>query len=213
VSERPAVLVMARAPLPGRCKARLEPRLGAEGCARLQAALIRRGLRWASATGDAFVAYHPPGAEAAVAPLAEGCVRFPQRGADLPERLTAACADVLARHAGPLVLVSADVPELDRFHADAALGDLAAGCDVVIGPTMDGGCYLLGLAAPQPALLALPPSEWHGAGLFERGLAAARERGLSVAMMAPERQLDTLAALDAALADPLYPPDVLALLR
>ena len=71
---RPAVLVMARAPRPGKTKTRLEPLVGPEGCARLQAALITRTVEWAreEARADVFVAFTPADAGEEVAACAAG---------------------------------------------------------------------------------------------------------------------------------------------
>ncbi len=48
-ADRPAAIVIAKAPRPGLCKTRLEPVLGPDGCARLQRALLRRAAAWAAA--------------------------------------------------------------------------------------------------------------------------------------------------------------------
>ena len=49
-----AAIVIAKAPRPGLCKTRLEPLLGAQGCADLQAALIRRATAWAAEVGTPY---------------------------------------------------------------------------------------------------------------------------------------------------------------
>ena len=58
----PSVVVMADSPRPGRCNLRLEPRLGPNGCALLQAELIRVAVGWGRTLGPAFVAVTPPDA-------------------------------------------------------------------------------------------------------------------------------------------------------
>jgi glycosyltransferase A (GT-A) superfamily protein (DUF2064 family) len=56
-----AVLVMAKAPQPGRVNTRLQPLLGKEGCAQMQVELIRRAVDWALevAPGAVWVAHTP----------------------------------------------------------------------------------------------------------------------------------------------------------
>lgn len=62
---------MARAPRAGECKTRLEPRLGPEGCARLQSALIARAVAWGREIGaEAWIAYTPEDGEEEVAAAA-----------------------------------------------------------------------------------------------------------------------------------------------
>jgi glycosyltransferase A (GT-A) superfamily protein (DUF2064 family) len=172
-----------------------------------------RTLAWAAETGAAFVAVDPPDAIADVAPLAPpGTVLLAFEQPELGDRLAAATADVLARRSAPLVVVGTDVPALGRPHAAAALGDLAAGCDVAIGPALDGGGYLVALHAPRPELFALPAEFWASPDVMGLTLAAARRLGLEVGLLRPERRLLTPHDARAALADPLFPPDVASLL-
>jgi len=212
----PAVLVMAKAPRAGEVKTRLHPLLGPEGCARLQAALLRRVAAWAHAVAPSapFVAYAPDDAlEETLALVPAGTDLFAQEGADLGERLAAATARVLRMHPGPLLVVGTDLPVLSADHARAALDDLADGCDVCFGPAFDGGYYLVALAAPQPCLFDLPSAAWGGPGVLELSLQAAADAGLSLGMLRGERDLDTPADARAALADPRFPADIAAMLR
>jgi rSAM/selenodomain-associated transferase 1 len=207
---------MAKAPRAGEVKTRLEPLLGAEGCARLQGVLLTRAARWAAqvAPGAAFVAFTPDDALAEVGDLVPaGTDLFPQEGADLGERLAAATARVLTVHEGPLLTVGTDLATLEPGHAAAALDDLADGIDVTFGPAFDGGYYLIGLSAPHPEVFALPSDAWGGPRVLELSLRAAAEAGLSIGMLRGERDLDTPADARAALADPRFPEDIGAALR
>lgn len=210
-----SLLVMTKAPQPGRTKTRLEPLLGPEGCARLQAALIRRAASLAAgaAAGAAFLAYTPAAAGETVRCLVRaGTTAFPQRGDHLGQRLTAATATVLALRPGPLVIIGTDCPVLGPRHVWAATKQLADGCDVSYGPAYDGGYYLVALAAPAPQLFDLPASVWGGPEVLEQSLAAATAAGLTVGVLDPERDLDTPADAAAAVADPRLPGDIARLL-
>ena len=207
---------MAKAPRAGEVKTRLEPLLGAEGCARLQGLLLARTARWAAevAPGAAFVAFTPDDALAEVGDLIPaGTDLFPQEGADLGERLAAATGRVLAMHQGPLLTVGTDLATLEPAHAAAALDDLADGIDVTFGPAFDGGYYLIGLREPHPEVFALPSEAWGGARVLQLSLQAAAEAGLSLGMLRGERDLDTPADARAALADPRFPDDIAAALQ
>jgi glycosyltransferase A (GT-A) superfamily protein (DUF2064 family) len=213
VRARPSVLVMARAPRPGACKRRLEALLGPAGCARLQRSLLLRTLAWAGTTGAAFAAVDPPDAVAEVAALTPpGTELLAPEGVRLGDRLATATAHVLGRRSGPLLVVGTDLPVLGPVHAAAALGDLAAGCDVTIGPALDGGCYLVAISAPRPELCALPAELWCSRDVMGLTLSAARRLGLEVGLLRPERLLVAPQDARAALEDPLFPPDVAALL-
>jgi uncharacterized protein len=213
LTERAAAVVIAKAPRPGLCKTRLEPLLGAEGCARLQAGLVRRAAAWASSVGDAFVAFTPGDARDEVAALAPGATLIEQSSGDLGDRLAAATGSVLEQHGGPVVLIGVDTPQLDASHAEAALEDLRCGIDVTFGPAADGGYYLVGLREPHPELFALPTDKWGGPEVFGLTLAAAAEARVSLGMLKSERDLDDPADVRAFLADPLTPPEVAELLR
>jgi len=211
--DRAATIVVAKAPRPGLCKTRLEPLLGAEGCARLQAALLARAAAWAAAAGDAFVVFTPADARDEIAPLAPGATLVPQVEGSLGDRLAAAFRSVFEVHDGPAVLVGVDTPQLQPAHAEAALDDLRDGIDVTVGPAADGGYYLIGLREPNDALFDLPAELWGGSEVLVKTLEAAGAAGLTVAMLRSERDLDDEADARAMLADPLTPPEIAAALR
>lgn len=210
-----ATLVMARAPVPGRCKTRLEPRLGPEGCARLQTALIAHAGRWAADVGRerSAIAVTPDDAIAEVAALAPGVrMALEQTGDDLGARLTAAAAHVLDR-AGPtttgLLVVGTDLAVLGPEHAADAAAALADGADVVFGPCFDGGYHLVGMARADARIFALPPDCWGGPDVLELSLRACAAAGLrAVVLHRREHDLDVPADVDRALADPRTPPTV-----
>jgi rSAM/selenodomain-associated transferase 2/rSAM/selenodomain-associated transferase 1 len=192
---------MAKAPLPGRVKTRLQPVFTPGQCAEIQEALIRRTERWALevAPEAAFMACDRPEAVCARATV------FSQSEGHLGRRLEHATAQVWQRHPGPLLVVGVDT-RLTAAHADAALGHLAAGKEVVFGPALDGGYYLVALARPMPEVFAIDPAAWGGPAVLERSLSAARAAGLSVATLDPERDLDTPADAEALIDDPELAP-------
>jgi uncharacterized protein len=211
----PAVVVMARAPRPGQVRRALEPLLGADGCAELQAALIVGAVRWARAVapGAVYVAHDPPDAAPEMRALLPADIALlPQNGDGIGRRLADATARVFVRHHGPVVIVWPDLPRLRPDHATAALGDLDAGCDLVLGPVIGGGLYLIAIDRPQPKLFALPEQAWRGPDVMTMGIAAARSAGLEVGILRTERALQRPADLRAARADPMLPADVARIL-
>jgi uncharacterized protein len=209
-----AAIVIAKAPRPGLCKTRLEPLLGPDGCARLQAGLVRRAAAWAAAVARPYLAFTPADARDEMAALApEGTTLLDQAEGDLGDRLAAATTQVLTEHGGPIVLIGVDTPQLEPEVGRQALEDLRRGCDVTFGPAADGGYYLIGLREPHPELFALPTEAWGGPQVLELSLAAAHRAGLSMAMLRSERDLDEEDDARAFLADPLAPPDIVSLLK
>lgn len=210
-------LVLADAPVPGECLPGLEPLLGPDGCARLQAVLVRRAAAWAAevAPGRAFVGASGDGSLRAVADLVpEGVIVFAQRGGHRGERLIDAVEEAFVRAGtGPLLVAGTAVPRLSAAHAAAALADIAEGCHATFGPALDGGFYLAGLSGPRAGVFALPPEEWDAPGLLNTVLARAREFELELGLLRYERELRRPLDVSALLADPLAPPDVVAVLR
>jgi uncharacterized protein len=211
-----AALVMAKAARPGLVKTRLEPLLGPDGCAMLQARLTARAARLAveAAPGAAYVAVDPPDqAELLGDLLGVGVERFGQAGTSIGERMTAACAHVFARAGGPVVVTDSDTPALSARHYEHAHELLAGGRDAAIGPALDGGYYLIALARELPELFALPPAAWGGQELLGLTLRAARSAGLRVGLIEPARHLDTPDDARALLEEGELPEDVAELLR
>jgi len=206
----PAVLIMARAPRAGEVRRALEPLLGREGCLELQSALIAHAAAWGRevSPGPIHVAHDPPDSGAELRRLVGAdAVMFPQNGEGIAGRLGDASARVLARARGPLLIVWPDLPRFRTAHATGALDDLNAGCDVVLGPAIDGGLYLVGIARPLPELFALPEQAWRN-DVMGVALTAIRDVGFEVGILRAERALHRPADVRAALADPLLPGDI-----
>jgi glycosyltransferase A (GT-A) superfamily protein (DUF2064 family) len=211
----PAVLIMARAPRAGEVRRALEPLLGREGCLELQSTLIAHAAAWARKVGSGapHVAHDPPDAGTELRPLVGAdAVMFPQNGEGIAGRLADASARVLARAGGPLLIVWPDLPRFRVEHAAAALDDLDAGCDVVLGPAIDGGLYMIAIARPLPELFAMPEHAWRNDAMGV-ALSAIRDGGFEVGILRAERALHRPADARAAVADPLLPAGVAAILR
>jgi uncharacterized protein len=214
LTERAAAVVVATAPRPELCRPGLEPLLGAERCARLQAVLIRRAAAWAADAGTPYLAVAPADAAGEVEALVPPGTRvLGQAGETLGERLAAVCATVFGEHDGPLLLTGTDTPHLRRDVGERALEDLREGCDATFGPTMDGGWYLAGLREAHPEVFDLPAEAWGGPDVFGRTLDAAHRAGLSLGMLRAERGLHDEGDVRALLADPLAPPEIVDVLR
>ena len=161
---RPVCIVMVKRPRAGAVKTRLVPPLTGEQAASLAACFARdtvSGLR--RVVPEIVVAYAPADGRAALEtlfasddepPSAPGeLLWLEQRGADLGARLDAAAAHAFDAGGGPVVIVGADSPTLPPSYVERAVGSLAAGeADIALGPTEDGGYYLVGLRAPRRGL-------------------------------------------------------------
>lgn len=193
---------MARSPAGGPApKTRLADAVGREADRRrLYAAFLRDTIDGCRSVTEAAlrVAYTPEGGTAGLDAL--GVRRdelLPQRGADLGARERAAFADLFAAGFDKVVMVGSDLPTLPAGHIRQALGQAAPGT-AVLGPSEDGGYYLLALAAPAPGA-PLPDLftgiRWSTAAALDDTLAAARRAGQRVTLVPRWRDVDDAAGL------------------
>ena len=149
---RCALGLMAKAPIAGEVKTRLQPPLTATEAAALNICFLRdmaANIQSVSETEAAsgLVVYTPPGAEAAFdGVLPEGFELLVQRGSSLGERLCNATDDLLKQGYGAVCLINSDSPNLPKSILIRAIESLATEGDrVVLGAAEDGGYYLIGL--------------------------------------------------------------------
>ena len=152
------LIVIAKAPIAGRSKTRLSPPCTPDEAARLAAAALRDTLEAVDASRarrKAVVLDGEPGDW-----LPAGFEVIAQRGRGLDERLAAAFVDV----AEPALLVGMDTPQLTPGLLDYAL-DAAENAGAVLGHTLDGGFWAVGLQRPTAsAFVGVPMSTaWTGA--------------------------------------------------
>lgn len=184
-----ALICFTRAPVPGRTKTRLMPLLSAEECAALHTAFLRdiAGV-CGRVDADLYVAYAPEGGWGALREIFPAALGFfPQEGDGLGERMHRALSRVLALGYGAGVLIGSDLPELTEAHLAAAFAALEE-ADASLGPTEDGGYYLVGLKKPCPALFA-GQAYGHGS-VYRNALAAIRGAGLRFLPAPPCRDVD-----------------------
>lgn len=180
---RTKVIVIAKAPRPGRCKTRLAPPLTLEGAARVAQAALSDTLR---AALDCPAYEHVLALEGPRGPwIPAGFCTISQRGAGLDERLAAAFEDA----GTPAVLIGMDTPQVTAALLAGALVALER-ADAVIGPALDGGYWAIGLRAASAELFhGVPMSR---ADTFEVQLARLREAGLTVRLLEPLRDVDLI---------------------
>lgn len=148
------ILVFARAPVPGKAKTRLIPRLGREGAAHLHERLTIHTLSTAVAARIGPIQlWCSPNSDH---PFFTDCsARFSltlhdQRGATLGDRMAYALCCGRSKHA-KVLLIGTDCPGLTTRHLQSAQADLEQN-DAVIVPAEDGGYVLLGLSKPIPGV-------------------------------------------------------------
>jgi rSAM/selenodomain-associated transferase 1 len=192
------LVVMAKAPVPGQVKTRLQPRFSPADAADLYRCFLEDRLRDVASIPeiDRAVAFAPATAADRFASLApEGFLLFPQRGRDLGEKLESLFSTTLALGYGAVVVTDSDSPDLPRSFLGDAFALLAGGSDVVFGPCRDGGYYLVGMKTSTPGFFANIP--WSTSRVLERSLAVADRLGLKAGILPPWQDIDTFEDLRA----------------
>jgi rSAM/selenodomain-associated transferase 1 len=148
--------MMARAPVPGQCKKRLAATLGDAAAAKLYAAMIADSIDGYSRAGAArnvvVAAPEHDGVRALSDLVPPGWEVVSQEGAGLGERLANAFR-ALSEDGSAVVLVGSDSPTLPMEPIAAALGRFKGAGRVLLGPTDDGGYYLVGLSSLELEIL------------------------------------------------------------
>ena len=144
-----ALIVMTKAPEPGQSKTRLVPPLSFAEAADLARALLLDQLNNLGQFSGArlFIAFTPETAAGFFERFAaQGFVSFLQQGDSLGERMSHAFQYLFDRGFGNIILVGSDLPVISLTLFDQAYTWLAHGeADVVLGPSADGGYYLIGM--------------------------------------------------------------------
>ena len=191
-----AVVVFVKAPLPGLVKTRLAPRFGTERAAALYRAMAEDLLdRLEALEGVRLEIRFAPARESALLRNWLGARRrlTPQRGADLGDRMAAAFRAAFRDGCERCVLVGSDVPELLAERVSEAFAKLERN-DLVLGPSRDGGYYLVGMRQSRPELFKGMP--WSTERVYAETTRRARALGLRVARLRILADIDTPADVD-----------------
>lgn len=187
-----AIIIFAKAPVPGEVKTRMCPPLAPDEAASLHGSLVMDAVeRTRSLRGvDIFLACtpgmdHPFFQTLAARHRLRLC---DQVGDDLGQRMDSALTAAFTQGYAYALLVGTDIPNLSANHYQRAKAILQD-ADVVLGPTDDGGYYLVGAKHPVPALFADIP--WSTGSVLAQSRVRAERAGLVVGLLDPERDLDT----------------------
>lgn len=196
---RNTVLLFTKLPVAGRVKTRLIGALTPEQAAELHAAFLadlidRLSGRdfdlvpvWALRTGEP-IPREPQSGKRQV----EGNLGTRMRHS-FTELLFASGSDEGAAFA---VAIGGDLPQLEPGRIEQAFTVLAQGADVVLGPAVDGGYYLIGLGAGALSAPLFEEIAWSTDAVLTQTLDRCRAAGLAVALLAEEEDIDTAEALE-----------------
>jgi uncharacterized protein len=204
-----ALAVMAKAPRSGKVKTRLAPPLTLDQAAAINICFLRdttENIAAVAATGDAagIVSYTPIGDEALFDNLLPAdFTLIPQRGDGFGERLLATAEDLLACGYGSVCLIDSDSPTVPAVAFEQAVAELARPGDrIVLGPSNDGGYYLIGVKRAHAEPFA--NINWSTAKVFAETIVAAKAASIETIVLPLWYDVDDAATLDVLTAELLY---------
>lgn len=195
-----ALAVMTKAPQAGRVKTRLTPPLSSEEAAALNTCFLRDTAaviaRTANGRGvQGIGVYTPIGAEAAYGEiLPETFQLVPQHGDAFGERLMAATNDLLQLGFDSLCLIDSDSPTVPEQAFAEAVDILSRPDDaIVLGPSDDGGYYLIGLKKLHREIFS--GIDWSTERVLAQTIEAARRLRVPVHLLPAWYDVDDRATL------------------
>jgi glycosyltransferase A (GT-A) superfamily protein (DUF2064 family) len=196
-----AVLVVAKAPVPGLAKTRLAASIGADAAADVAAAALLDTLDAVAGASVQTAVVALTGDVEAAARSSEltcqltGFTVVGQRGVDFAERLVHAHADTAELTGLPVLQLGMDTPQVTAELIEACARALLD-TDAVLGMARDGGWWVLGVSAPETAecLIGLPMSQSDTGAVT---LAALHDTGVNVTLVEELADVDTIADVEA----------------
>ncbi|HEY7532760.1 MAG TPA: TIGR04282 family arsenosugar biosynthesis glycosyltransferase [Nitrospiraceae bacterium] len=202
-----ALIIFAKAPVPGQVKTRLCPPLTPDEAATLHGSFVLDALERTKAAiakwrlpVDRFIACFPSASLVFFKILEErhGVQLLDQVGDDLGQRMERAFADLFKRGYRKVVLMGTDVPSLPLSEYHQAFSSLDAH-DLVLGPATDGGYYLIGLKRPVVELFR--DVQWSTPDVLAVTQRKADTLGLRRALLKEWRDIDVVDDLRALIRD------------
>ncbi len=189
--ERDRLIIFGRYPVPGRTKTRLIPALGPVGAADLQRKLTERTLKkiraFASRRSVELEFCFEGGSECKLRKWLGPVALFSRQSpGNLGTRIHSAFLRAFADGCRNVTLIGTDIPGLEPGHLEQAFDSLIKH-DLVLGPTNDGGYWLIGLNRPADLFHGI---DWGTGTVFDQTAALAKGHGLKI------HQLETIADID-----------------
>ncbi len=186
-----ALLVVAKRPTPGQTKTRLCPPLMPAQAAELYECFLLDTLEIIRAVPGVrrTIGYLAEDAQDYFRKLAPDIGLMQQRGDSLGVRLDNLLTEALASGATKAVVMDSDSPTLPAVFLVQAFERLDT-ADVVLGPTQDGGYYLIGMRKPHPNLLR--QVQMSTPSVLADTLSLAEKNSVSVSLLPSWYDIDTI---------------------
>ncbi|MDZ8136977.1 MAG: TIGR04282 family arsenosugar biosynthesis glycosyltransferase [Nostoc sp. DedQUE04] len=191
-SPKQHLIIFTRYPEPGRTKTRLIPALGNVGAANLQRKMTEHTIfqvQELQKAIDIFVEVRFAGGDLQLMQdwLGLDLIYQSQGEGDLGLRMARSLCDAFQSGAEKVIIIGTDCPGVNAQILATAFEKLNA-FDLVLGPAIDGGYYLIGLRQPIPELFV--NIEWGTAQVFQKTVDIAQKLNLSYADLLPLADVD-----------------------
>ncbi|WP_338471724.1 TIGR04282 family arsenosugar biosynthesis glycosyltransferase [Niallia sp. XMNu-256] len=187
-----ALILMTRIPIPGKTKTRLMDLLTGSECAQLHMAFLKDLFATFEDLKDIdlFMTYTPEDSFFIIENMIPDSMKhFPQQGEDLGEKMFNAINQVFQKGYKKVILIGSDIPDLSAEDIQTSFKVLEE-CDLVLGPTYDGGYYLVGMKASNEKIFHIP-KKWGGKSVLESTIEIGNEQDLSIGLSQKYRDIDT----------------------
>lgn len=186
-----SLIVFAKPPLLGKVKTRLQAKIGAENALFIYQKLLLNCFEIANAVQAKTVFYWNEKSKEYSFP--EKFNNKIQSGECIGDRMRNAIEDEIKLGASKVVLIGSDIPKISTSIINNAFNTLDS-CDVVIGPAIDGGYYLIGLKQNHHQIFQL--KSWSHADVLKETIYKANSQNLSVGFVDELSDLDTFNDLE-----------------
>lgn len=187
------LLFFIKNPEKGKVKTRLASAVGGEMAVRLYKRFLLEMLSTLNkGTFLFYLCFYPADAlEGLRKWLGQDYLYMPQQGEDLGERMKNGFMEALAMNFKRVVLIGSDIPGLPLEFIEGAFQSLKEK-DAVIGPSLDGGYYLIGFKDKKFSPQAFKGIRWGTERVFEETMKILKHEGLTVHTLRTWRDIDTV---------------------
>lgn len=195
------LIVFAKEPENGKVKTRLQEIFTEEECSKVYKAFLEDTLDLAAKVqcDSRILAYHSEGEPLYIKEIAGELSLYRQEGKDLGERMFNAFKYFCGDESCKTVIIGSDSPTLPTSYITEAFKQLETN-DIVIGPSRDGGYYLIGLKTPFYGLFE--GIEWGSNTVLESTLEKAEKARKGAFLLGEWYDIDTVEDIENILKDP-----------
>lgn len=195
------IVLFVKSPVAGKVKSRLAEDIGEDAAVGLYRCFVEDLLTMIENLDGALrFFFHPPDAGPQIQRwLGDQHSYRQQRGADLGEKMKNAFTGAFDEGFSKVVTIGSDIPDLPEEFLKRSFAELDS-FDAVIGPSSDGGYYLIGFSRDSFLAEAFDDIAWSTSTVCDQTLAKLKSKGLTVHLLPQWHDVDTLADLDNLLA-------------